>query len=102
MLHRAFLVAAITVPVMAQAEGFDAGLASCPAFVAAMTAAQAQVGTPDLDPYRQYLLGFQKGYSWQAPSPIEVFAPLGDPPIAKALDAIAVWCGGNAQATSAE
>jgi hypothetical protein len=59
---------------------------------------RASIDAPDLDPYRQYLLGFQAGYSWQAPGPVEVFASLGNPPINKAPDAIAARCAGNARA----
>ena len=102
MLRVALLIAVVALAGPACAAEFDAGLASCPAFLASMNSAAQASDATDLVPYRQYLLGFETGYSWQAPAPYDVFAVLGDPPIDKALDAIAAWCSGQEQASFAD
>jgi hypothetical protein len=102
VLRGALLIAVVALAGPGCAAEFDAGLASCPAFLASMKSAAQASDATDLVPYRQYLLGFERGYSWQAAAPYDVFAVLGDPPIDKALDAIAAWCSGQEQASFAD
>jgi hypothetical protein len=86
---------------LAHAEAPDAGSTPCAAFTAAVQLAATDSGRT-LDPFREYLLGFEKGYAWQAPAPFDVFATLGEPPIDRALAAIATWCAGSADGTFAD
>jgi hypothetical protein len=96
------LIRAATSIAASSAASFDPGQASCPSFIAVKQPSTTAPDMAALEPYRQYLLGFEKGYSWQAPAPIDVFAVLGDPPLDKALDAIAAWCVVNQQGTFAD
>jgi|GEM_PF-4388077 hypothetical protein len=78
--------------------GGGVGAVSCPDFLDAMATARqsggvtTNAGANVINPYLQYVVGFQTGYNFAADGVFDVFGSLGKDPAIKVLFAIEPWC----------
>ena len=82
-------------------RGGGIGSAKCLDFIAAMASVTREGGLNSIgganiiNPYMQYLIGFQTGYNMGKPGPYDVLAPLEEDAHNKALVWIDAWCTRN-------
>lgn len=78
--------------------GGGVGAVNCPQFLDIVAQARQSGGTKTvqgvtlLNPFLQYVLGFQTGFNLMNPEIYDVFAKLGDDPAGSALFAIEPYC----------
>jgi hypothetical protein len=104
-----FVLAILSTQALARTDkglmtGGGVGKSSCPEFLDSMATArqrgglESYAGVPVINPFIEYIAGFQTGYNLGAPGVYDVFETLGEKPVSKALFTIEAWCSKHPEA----